>query len=191
MNTKKVFELVEKIREFTDIPITVLVYANLVYQYGIDVFYKEARKVGIQGILIPDVPVEEIDPFKKAARETGIDQIFLVTHTTTKERLKKILSVATGYLYLVSVLGVTGVRKDLASKTLTLIKRVKKQTSLPVSIGFGISKHSHVVALQKAHADGYIVGSAIVRIIEENRGDRKKLQRRLREYIHSLKGKKG
>lgn len=186
MNTDKVFELIREIRIFTKIPATLLVYANLVYQRGIHKFYRDAEEVGINGVLIPDVPIEEACPYVVAARKTGIDQIFLVTQTTTTERLKKIVQYTQGYLYLVSVLGITGARKQLRPETLSLVKRVKSCTDLPVAVGFGISKRAHVLAFQKARVDGYIVGSALIRIIEENLKSRKKLMGELSKYVQSL-----
>lgn len=186
MNTDRAFELIKKIREFTKMPITVLVYANLVYQKGIGRFYQKAKEAGIDAVLIPDVPVEEIAPYMVAAKKTGIDQIFLVTQTTTSQRLKKILLYAQGYLYVVSVLGVTGERVSLSNKVPALVGYVRTHSTLPVAVGFGISKRTHVLALKKAHVDGYIVGSALIRIIEKNLGNRKKLKGELLKYVQSL-----
>jgi len=133
---------------------------------------------------VPDVPVEEATPYVAAAKKVEVDPIFLVTQTTTNKRLKKILQYAHGYLYLVSVLGVMGARERLRSETLSL--RVKSCTDLPIAVGFGISKCAHVLALQKAHVDGYIVGSALIRIIEENIGNNKKLKVELLKFVQGL-----
>lgn len=168
MTTEKVFELIGQVRAFTDIPITVLAYANLVYQQGIDAFYHNAKKAGIDGVLVPDVPAEEAKPFVAAARKHGIDPIFLVAQTTTNERLKKILKHASGFLYLVSVLGVTGKRKDFGEATTEFIGRVRSQTRLPLAVGFGISTRGQAEVFARAGADGAIVGSAIVDIIAKH-----------------------
>ncbi|MEK7170470.1 MAG: tryptophan synthase subunit alpha [Patescibacteria group bacterium] len=168
MNTDKVFDLISQIRTFSNIPITVLVYANLVYQKGIDAFYRKAKKAGIDGVLLPDVPVEESKPFVSAAEKYGIDPIFLVAQTTTNDRLKNILKYATGYLYLVSVLGVTGKRKVFSTDTTTFIKRIRSATKLPLAVGFGISTPEQARVFAKAGADGIIVGSAIVDIIAKH-----------------------
>jgi tryptophan synthase alpha chain len=168
VNTDQVFELIKKLRKSAQIPITVLVYTNLVYQRGIDRFYKDAFTAGIDGVLIPDLPVEEIEDFYHAARKFSVQQIFLVSQTTTKKRLEKILEYAEGYLYLVSILGITGARSGLARETLSLIRRVKKQTKLPVVVGFGISKPEQIKTLRKSGADGAIVGSALVNFIDQN-----------------------
>jgi tryptophan synthase alpha chain len=163
MNTDKVFEFIKKLRSFTSAPITVLVYANIVYQRGIECFYIDAKTAGIDGVLIPDVPAEESYPFVHASRNTGIDPIFLIARTTTHHRLKKILQYAKGYLYVVSVLGVTGTRDSLSLELPQLIKRIKRQTLLPLAVGFGISKRKHIEALKKSEADGAIVGSALIK----------------------------
>lgn len=168
MTTDKVFELVSEIRKFSSIPISVLVYANLVYQQGIDEFYRKAKEAGIDGVLVPDVPVEESKPFVTSAKKHGIDPIFLVAQTTTNERLKKILKHATGYLYLVSVLGVTGKRTSFSEETTAFIKRIRSQTRLPLAVGFGISTREQAQNFAKAGADGIIVGSAIVDIIAKH-----------------------
>lgn len=179
------FEFIKKVRKFTKIPITILVYANVVYQRGLNRFYLEAQKSGVNAILVPDVPVEEIEPFAQAAKKAGVEPIFLVTQTTGKERLKKILKYAQGYLYVVSVLGVTGARKNFGQETNALIRRIKAQTTLPLAIGFGISNRSQISKLKKAGADGVIVGSAFVKIIEKYQTS-KNLLSKLREYKNSL-----
>jgi len=168
MTTEKVFELIAQFRKFSQKPISVLVYANLVYQQGIDTFYRKAKEAGIDGVLIPDVPVEEAKPFVSSAKKHGVHPIFLVAQTTTNERLKKILKHATGYLYLVSVLGVTGKRSAFSEETTEFIKRIRSQTSLPLAVGFGISTREQAVGFAKAGADGVIVGSAIVDIIAKH-----------------------
>jgi tryptophan synthase alpha chain len=168
MNPDTVFDLIKAIRKISEVPITVLVYANLVYQRGIERFYRDAQDAGIDGVLVPDVPMEEAGPFVAAARKFGISPIFLVTLTTNKERLKKILLNAHGYLYVVSLLGVTGARKSLSQELAHLLARIKAQTGLPLAVGFGISKRSHITALAKAGADGVIVGSALIKAIEED-----------------------
>ena len=183
MNTDRVLEFIRKIRTLTEVPITVLIYANLVYQMGIPRFYREARKVGIDGVLIPDLPVEESRPYVTSARKSGVSPIFLVTQTTNNQRLRKILQYAEGYLYLVSVLGVTGERESLPQEILTLIDRVRTQTDLPLAVGFGVSKEAHVRMLKEARVDGYIIGSALIRVIEENMGDDKKILKELSECV--------
>lgn len=168
MDTEKVFALIAEVRTFYKKPITVLVYANLVYQYGLDGFYKKAAQVGINGVLVPDVPFEEADPFVKSAKKYKVSPIFMITQTTTDARLKKILTYAEGYLYLVSVLGVTGSRDALGKETFDFIKRIRKHTKLPLALGFGISRKEQIEKAAKAGVDGVIVGSAIIKVMEAN-----------------------
>ncbi len=186
MHTDRVFAFIKKLREFTEAPITVLVYANLVYQRGIDRFYQDAKRSGIDGVLIPDVPIEESVPFVRASEAADIDPIFLVASTTTPARLKKILVHAKGYLYVVSVLGVTGTRDSLSSGMPRLLQRIKHQTSLPLAVGFGISKKEHITVLKKSGADGAIVGSALVKIIEGNLRNKKRMLRQLSALAKGL-----
>ncbi len=185
MSAKKAFVFIAKLRKYTNIPITILVYANVVYQYGIEKFYRDSKKCGIDGVLIPDVPVEESQPFVTAASKSGVMPIFLVTQTTGNKRLKQIITYAKGYLYVVSILGVTGARKNFDAKTTELIKRLKKQTNLPLAIGFGISNKDQVQSLYKAGADGVIVGSALVKLVAESK-NKTKLLKRLASYGKTL-----
>jgi len=166
MTTKLVFKFVAEIKKKSKIPVTILVYANLVYQQGIESFYNQAKLAGINGVLVPDLPPEEAGPFVRAAIKAGVTPIFLAAQTTNNKRLKKILKYAQGYLYVVSILGVTGARKSFAGATNKMVKRFKSQTKMPLSIGFGISNKAQVGLLKQAGADGIIVGSAVLKIIE-------------------------
>jgi tryptophan synthase alpha chain len=186
INTDKVFSLIHEIRSFYKGPISVLVYANLVYQYGLDNFYKQAAISGIDGVLVPDVPYEESKPFMLAAKKHKVSPVFMVTQTTTGERLKKILKQAEGYLYLVSVLGVTGSRNSLGNDTFDFIKQIKKNTTLPLALGFGISTREHINNASKAGIDGVIVGSAIIKILEANLTDPKLAANKITSYIETL-----
>jgi len=184
MDTEKVFSLITKVRLFYKGPITVLVYANLVYQYGLDAFYKKSAQVGINGVLVPDVPFEEAEPFVKEAKKHKVSPIFMITQTTTDTRLKKILTYAEGYLYLVSVLGVTGSRNALGKDTYDFIKRIRKHTSIPLALGFGISNKEQIEKAASAGINGVIVGSAIIKIVEANlKGPENKVEKYLKELI--------
>lgn len=186
MNPNRFFKFVKSVRKFTEVPITALVYANIIYQYGIDSFYREARNAGIDGVLVPDLPVEEAVPYIQAAKNNEVYPIFLVTQTTSDKRLKKILKSSKGYLYLVTVLGVTGERKNMSKQTLRLIDRVKAQSDLPVCAGFGISTPKQVSSLKKVQVEGIIIGSAIIRIIGKNRNRQKILQNEIDKYVKSI-----
>jgi tryptophan synthase, alpha subunit len=182
-----VFEIVRELRKKTEVPLIFLVYYNMVYHRGIDLFYREAHESGVDGILIADMPVEESDDVYKTALHYGIDPIFLITQTTSNERIKKIAARAHGYLYLVAVLGVTGVRDTVSSGAIDLLQRVRKHTALPLALGFGISTPDHAKICAQAGADGVIVGSAIVDIIERDLGNPETMARDLKSYVSAMK----
>ena len=182
-----VFEIVRELRKKTEVPLVFLVYYNMVYHRGTDLFYREAHEAGVDGILIADMPVEESDDIYETALHYGIDPIFLITQTTSDERIKKIAARAHGYLYLVAVLGVTGVRDTVSSGAIDLLQRVRKHTALPLALGFGISTPDHAKICAQAGADGIIVGSAIVDIIERDLGNPDNMARDLKSFVSAMK----
>jgi len=182
-----IFDIVREIRKKSDVPIVFLVYYNMVYHRGIDRFYREARDAGVDGILIADMPIEESEEVVAAASRYGIDPIFLITQTTSDERIRKIAAQARGYLYLVAVLGVTGVRDTVSTGAIDLLQRVRKHTGLPLALGFGISTPAHAKTCAQAGADGVIVGSAIVEIVEKNLGKPDSMERDLKAYVSQMK----
>lgn len=187
INTDKCFKFIKQIRDFSNVPIGLLVYYNLVYQKGIENFYRDARNSGVDSILIADMPIEEASSVVSAAKKYLIWQVFIVSPLTTNDRLKKIIKKCKGFLYLVSRLGVTGARSELESDTLTLIKRVRPFTILPLFVGFGISNPKQVKAVIKAGVDGAIIGSSVVKIIEENLGNKKLMLNRIEKYVKKMK----
>ncbi len=182
-----IFAIVREVRAYSEVPIVFLTYYNTIYRRGIDRFYREAHEAGVDGILVADMPVEESDEVVAVAQKYGIDPIFLITQTTTGGRMDTIVSRARGYLYLVSVLGVTGARRTVSPEALELLARVRKHTSLPLALGFGISTPEHATICRKAGADGVIVGSAIVDIVEKNLGNPAAMEKKLREYVAGMK----
>ncbi len=159
----------------------------MVYRRGIDRFYQEAHEAGVDGILIADMPVEESDEVTTIAKRYSIDPIFLITQTTSDERIQKIAARARGYLYLVAVLGVTGVRDNVSADAIGLITRVRKYSKIPLALGFGISTPGHARACAAGGANGIIVGSAIVTIIERNLKNPAIMERELKEYVSKMK----
>lgn len=160
--------LISKIRTLAkktnpEIPIGILTYSNIVLRYGVQKFYKDLRAAGADSILIADVPLEEIKPFALQARKNHIHQIFIVSEYTDAKRLKNIEKIGSGFLYVVAAMGVTGVRKNLEKKIFELVHRFKKQSHLPLLVGFGISNKKHIKSLASAGADGAIVGSLLVK----------------------------
>ena len=182
-----VFAIVRDVREHSDVPIVLLTYFNTVFRRGIERFYRDARAAGVDGILIADMPVEESGEVLEAAEKNAIDQILLVAQTTSDERLRTIAENAGGFLYLVSVLGVTGARAGVPQAAFDLVRRVKAVTDLPVALGFGISTPEQVESCAAHGADGVIVGSAIVDIIERTIRNPDAMEDELAGFIARLK----
>ena len=153
ITTDYVFKLIKQFRKTSQIPITVLVYANLIYQRGIERFYTDSAKAGIDGVLVPDLPFEESERFVAMARKFNVANICLIAPTTDRSRLKKILPIADSYIYLTSVVGITGARKDIPSATLNFLRSLKKQTKLPIAVGVGISNHQLNSSSRKPRAN--------------------------------------
>lgn len=166
MTTDGVFEIVKAVREKSDIPLCLMTYLNPVFHYGYDRFFKNCQEVGVDGIIIPDCPYEESGEVKDVAKNYDVKVISMIA-PTSKERIKMIAKEAEGFIYLVSSLGVTGVRDEIQTDLSTIIKDIKEVTDVPVAIGFGIHSPKQVQEMNK-YADGTIVGSAIVRIIAEH-----------------------
>ena len=182
-----VFAIVREVRGHSDVPLVLLTYFNTVYRRGIERFYREARAAGVDGILIADMPVEEAGEVLEAAKKNAIDQILLVAQTTGDERLRTIAANAGGFLYLVSVLGVTGARAGVPQAAFDLVRRVKAVTDLPVALGFGISTPDQVASCAAHGADGVIVGSAIVDIIERTISNPDAMEQELADFIARMK----
>ncbi|MBU2099629.1 tryptophan synthase subunit alpha [Candidatus Micrarchaeota archaeon] len=187
MNTEKAFKLIKEIRKFTGIPIGLLVYFNNVYAYGINNFYRKAKKAGVDSVLITDLSLEESPPVIKAAKEYCLNQIFLVSQTTPIKRIKKINKLCSGFIYLVAIEGVTGTRKELQKETLKLIEKVKANTNLPLCIGFGISKPQQFRKLTETDIDGVIIGSKIVSMIEKNLNCKKTMMTEISFFTEKMK----
>lgn len=180
--TDSLFEMVKKVREKTQIPLVFLTYMNPVFVYGVERFFSKCQETGIDGVIIPDLPFEERAEVSEMAKKYEVDRITLIA-PTSEERITNLAKEASGFIYLVSSLGVTGVRKEIKTDLGAIIESIKKVSSVPVAVGFGISTPDQVAKISK-DADGVIVGSAIVKIIEEH-GDR--AEKYLADYIGSLK----
>lgn len=172
MDTEHYFELVRGLE--VEIPLVCMTYYNPVFRYGVERFVEHAAEAGIGGLIIPDIPVEEAADLKVSCESHGLDLIFLVAPTTTDLRIQKILQKGSGFIYLVSRLGVTGAREDVSGSTKELLARVK--TDIPKAVGFGISTGRQAAEVRKAGADAVIAGSAFVRIIEEGKDVNERLE---------------
>ena len=178
----KLFDMVEGLRKKTNIPLLFMTYANPIYAYGRERFMEKCKEVGIDGIIVPDVPFEEKEEFEGVCNKNEIALISLIA-PTSGERVEKIASQAQGFLYCVSSLGVTGVRKEITTNVEELIDQVRKVSSVPCAIGFGVSTPQQARELASV-ADGVIVGSAIVKIIEEHG---KYSTAYVKEFVHEVK----
>lgn len=166
INVDNIFKMVSRLREKTQIPLLFLLYYNSILSYGNERFFAECVKAGVDGLIIPDLPYEEKEELRDVSQKTGVNLISLVS-PTSKDRIKTICAEAEGFVYCVSSLGVTGVRSEFRTDFENFIGEVRKNTKTPAAIGFGISNATQAAGLKK-YADGIIIGSAIVRLIEEN-----------------------
>jgi tryptophan synthase alpha chain len=195
MNTEIAIETIKDVREFTEKPIVILTYYNILIQgaetieKSIDNTFKSLKECGVDGLVIADLPIEEAALALKYCDKYNLLLIFLIAPTTTEKRLNKILSVAKGFLYLITVMGVTGARESVAQITKDTIKRIKEKTenTIPIYLGFGISKPDHAASLIKLGADGIIIGSAIVNIIKQNLDDYERMEKQMVDYVASIK----
>jgi len=169
MTPNKCIEGIRKLRTSgIESPIVVTTYYNIPYVMGVGNFLNRIKEAGAQAIIVPNVPFEEAEVLLTEGRKSGIHPIFQIAPTTTEKRLKKIADIASGFLYVIGVEGVTGVRESMGDSTLRLVKRVRNHTDMPILAGFGISTRQQASAVVAAGADGAIVGSAYARIYEKN-----------------------
>lgn len=186
---RMVLELVPKIKERWDVPIVLLTYYNPIFRMGLESFFILAEGCGVDGVIVPDLPIEEAHDYRDVAKGHGIDTIFLAAPSTSTERLLRILDYTSGFLYLVSLFGVTGVRERVLDLTVEMIEKFLPYTRerIPLAVGFGISKPEHIKTIIKSGADGVIVGSALVEIIGKNLEKRGKMVREVEETTRRLK----
>jgi tryptophan synthase alpha chain len=188
INRQGCLQILQKIREkYPDIPIGLLIYANLVVYQGISAFYKSVAEVGVDSVLIVDVPTYEAAPFVKAALIHGIDPVLIVPPNASDERLKEIAALSKGYTYVVTRSGVTGADANLKLSAKELLLQLKKYGASPAIFGFGISKPEHVKLAINEGAAGAISGSAIVDFIENSLGDQEKTCADILDFVKQMK----
>lgn len=181
-----VLGLARSVREKTDVGLIIFSYLNPILQFGLTKFCAAAADVGIDGALITDLPVEEAQEYFKAMRSRQLDTIFLAAPTSTDKRLKRIAACSSGFVYAVSRTGVTGEREQAPEDARELVRRLRKYTKLPIAVGFGISNAEQFAAVGE-FADAVVVGSALVRTIEQNAG---KEAEAVADFVRRLKGSK-
>jgi tryptophan synthase alpha chain len=170
---KMVLGMAGDIKRKCGVPVVILTYYNPVFRMGLENFFRLAKSFGVDGVVVPDLPVEEAEAYREAAWSFGVDTIFLAAPSTSNERLRRIVACTSGFLYVVSHFGVTGTREALADSTVRLVKRVLVFTSerVPLAVGFGVSKPEHAKRIIGAGADGVIVGSAFVNLVHKHQRD--------------------
>ena len=181
-NTDDVFEAIRQIREKSDVPLVFLTYINPVFYYGYDKFFKRCQELNVCGIISPDLPYDEKDEILEVTQKYGIDIISLIA-PTSKERIQMIAREASGFIYVVSSLGVTGMRSEIRTDLKSILEDIKEVTDVPAAVGFGINTPEQAENIAKV-ADGVIVGSAIVNIIAEHGENAKEP---LQNYVKSMK----
>lgn len=187
-NFLKCFEVIKKVRKkYENLPIGILLYANLIYNQGIKNFYYQCSQCGVDSVLIADVPIEEYSPFYKAANQYFIDSIFICPPNSDNALLSKISLYGKGYIYLLSRSGVTGIHKKTTSLSNEFIKKIKKYSSLPLLQGFGIKNSAQIERSLLSGTDGIICGSAIINIIENNLNNEKKMINEIKNFSKILK----
>jgi tryptophan synthase alpha chain len=182
----RVLDLVASVRADIAAPIVIFTYANPIERMGLAAFTARAAAAGVDGVLTLDLPVEEAGVMRDRLGEAGLDTIFLLSPTTTTERIRRAAALGSGFLYGISRLGVTGARSTLASGAEALVARIRPETTLPIAVGFGISHPAHVAEVGR-WADAAVVGSALVAVIAQH-GASPALVSSVMSYVHWLKG---
>jgi len=183
----KALEFIAKVKQYKDIPIGLLMYYNLIYQYGTEKFFTDFHKAGVNSVLVADLSIDDAGEIIPAAQNAGLDTVFMVTPNTDPDRIKIIVSKTTGFIYAVSVLGVTGSREQLSGRVGSLVAKLKSITNVPVCVGFGISSPEQAAAVASAGADGVIIGSKLIQIIEQNLQNKNKMLAEISTFLKDIK----
>ena len=170
VTTKSCLEAAEQLRKQVNVPLLFMTYYNPVFTYGIESFCRDCRRSGVDGLIIPDLPPDEGAELEAASRRQGLDLVYLLAPTSTKERIRLVAEKSAGFIYLVSVAGVTGARDKLPQNLDTFISRVRKETAKPLCVGFGISTPQQAAQVAGI-ADGVIIGSQIIKLAQQGGDD--------------------
>lgn len=184
-----VLALVRELRRESELPVIVFSYLNPILRYGFERFADDAADAGVDGILLTDLTIEEADDYVDAMRRRGLDCVFLVTQTTPRERIAEIVKRSSGFVYLVSRAGVTGMSAGISGEAIPLLERTRERTDLPLALGFGLSRREHMQEIAP-YAEGAVVGSAFMRLIAEHGDDgglEGKLEALARDFKQGLK----
>ena len=178
----KIIRSVSSIRHRTDIPLVLMTYYNPVYKYGVNRFVNDAVNAGVDGVIIPDLPPDEAHDFNKASRQKNLDTIFLLAPTSTADRIKRVAKESRGFIYYVSITGITGSGLNIDRTIKQSVNKIRAASNKPVCIGFGVSGPSEAKTISSL-ADGVIVGSAIVKTLNYSPSKLKKFLTNLRKAI--------
>lgn len=188
MTPAKALEFIRRVSDYKPLPIGLLVYYNLIYQYGIEAFFNDFKQAGGTSVLVADLTIDDADEITPAAEAAGLETVFMVTPNTADDRIDALSKRTTGFIYTVSVMGTTGERSGLSDLIKPLISRLKAKTEKPVCVGFGISTPEHAKEIADAGADGVIIGSRIVRCIEDNLNDAEQMKQQIAAFIQQVIG---
>ncbi|HSA05606.1 MAG TPA: tryptophan synthase subunit alpha [Candidatus Gastranaerophilales bacterium] len=186
VNLQKTFDLLGEIKQDMSVPLILFSYLNPVLSFGTDNFVRELKDKNVAGVIIPDLPLEEAEELSITLKENNIDLIFLVSPTSDNERIKNISKKSSGFIYLVSSTGVTGVRESFSTMLAGICKKIKTVVALPVAVGFGVSKPEHIKNLKEIKVDGAIIASSFIKIIDQYSENRLLALKKLDEYIKML-----
>lgn len=187
MTPERLLSQVRELRSRIAVPIVLLCYYNVLYRYGVERFCRDAAAAGLDGLLCVDLPIEYGDDLGRACRSAGIDRILMAAPSTSDARLARIGREARGFVYAVSTMGVTGVRDRVPGTVAPLLERLRRVTDLPLAVGFGIATPAQARMVREAGADGVIVGSALVELIEAQIGDEPAMLAALAERVGTLR----
>lgn len=187
MTVDRALEFIKLTTDYKPVPVGLLIYYNLVFQYGIEKFFADFKAAGGSSVLIADLSIDDADEVIPAAEKADLETVFMVTPNTADDRAKIIAEKSTGFIYTVATLGVTGVRSALSDMVKPLIAKLKAMTDTPVCVGFGISTADQAKQVAAAGADGVIIGSRIVKMIENNLGDKAAMTKEISDFIKEVK----
>jgi tryptophan synthase alpha chain len=186
MTPHRAIDFIKKVADYKPLPVGLLVYFNLIFQYGIKKFFADFKAAGGTSVLVADLSIDDAGEISPAAAAAGLETVFMVTPNTADERIRKIAAATTGFIYSVSLMGITGQRQELSDTVKPLIARLKKHTDKPICVGFGISTPEHAKQVAQAGADGVIIGSRIVKFIEDNLNSPAAMKKQVKSFIEDV-----
>ena len=187
MTCRRALGMIPRIKAYRDVPVGLLMYYNLICRYGLERFYRDAAEAGVNSVLVADLCVDDAAEVAGRVKANGLASVYMVTANTPADRRRRIGQLCTGFIYTVGHLGVTGAREQLSQAIGPLVRTLKQEAVAPVCVGFGVSKPEHARQLAAAGADGVIVGSAVVQIIERNLDAPRQARQEVGQFIQALR----